>query len=1129
MILEKEEEKRPPKTTTMHPMFTTKEKKREKEKEETNNAKNINDDDAKRVAEATTTIDLTKGGEHDKTTTNLNKDIQKFCCTKQEKGTTTIVDLTREKDNDDEKEKTRTEEQPPQKVHSFFQKRKPQAKSTATVSATVPGASRKTPYEEAVKHLPPIHVNCPIRTVVGAHTEDVVKGYGVAFENAVAFAAERRRSLVKSSSASTGASFRWRYEIKSDDEIKDEEMSIETEEKEEEIEEEIEPNDEYSRAIINRLESQFRAASKGTPWVEICKPTRASETLGSQNSQPADLCRNWLTNWKARIESNKNASKHTFRNARRQHTNNNHSDSEDSDAKWEREMGMELSDEEDDEEGEKNDGFGDGSGANIANGLIVFGDSGSGKTATIRAVASELGFSILEVNAGQNRSGRDILERFGESLQSKNLLNKRKKPSSDAAKTITEKKKMEETEEATIPTDINDDEKMTTMTSEEPKKKKKTANGKKAQKAVGNKTLFGFVKMKEATNGGVDDSSEKKKKKKKEAAEQEKQQEQQQQQKGAISANNTVVVFEDIDCLFGNEDEEAKDVDRGLIPAIATLLEAAKRPIVVVCKSEEMLDGDDGQLRQLTSLGTSTTRVGFEKPTVEELAKYLRLCCLAKAKASSPSEEKEKEKDDVYPLSTSKGSLSMSHCLKIAKLRKGDIRGALNDCEVMSAAPPGRGKSIAFKEKGLFAAGDDETTDDFLFDVALPLLNDAYANGALPVAAVAFTEKISKDYEAKENAFVAKYAEKCDARFLEYSLKENEKREKAKAERRKKKLQALGLKESQVDPDITAWKDLEEEEGREEKNSEDPSAMEKEKSKEEKQEERKVDSIKCTPVKNEQREKGAMVIAENEDNNDGEGRGVKEGTSPHFSQQNLDIPPSPLTSAPEVAEASVESAEFWETHVQRMNSVSNLSSIQTSFDALMRPKPFGANGVPLSLKPGVLARYIDYCDTFNSDTKETQFIDEDFLLTGGEPRKQFGDERKRVSSQCIDVGLQRFKENVVGTVLREGGFTDAAAIDFTERARKEGEKKATSDENDILFRQREHATLLNPKLASSNSVSLATYVGFASKIAKARFQPTALDTPGETRTRRAKLSMHLDKVVGVREQERIANLSNFNR
>ena len=253
-MMEKEEEKRPPKTTTMHPMFTTKEKKKEETNAyNNNNVENIND--AKRVAEAT--IDLTKGGEQTdaKTTTNLNKDIQKFCCTKQEEEES-IVDLTQEKDNDDEKKKTRTEEQPPQKVHSFFQKRKPQAKSIATAT-DVPGASRKTPYEEAVKHLPPIHVNCPIRTVVGADAEDVMKGYGIAFENAVASAAERRRSLLKSSSASTGASFQWRYEIKSDDEKKDEEMSIETEEEEEE-EEETEPIDEYSRAIINRLESQSR-------------------------------------------------------------------------------------------------------------------------------------------------------------------------------------------------------------------------------------------------------------------------------------------------------------------------------------------------------------------------------------------------------------------------------------------------------------------------------------------------------------------------------------------------------------------------------------------------------------------------------------------------------------------------------------------------------------------------------------------------------------------------------------------------------------------------------------------------------------------------------------------------------
>ena len=1020
--------------------------------------------DAKRVAEATRFV----GGE--------KKDVQK----KESVNAADVVDLTTTTREEEEKKTKagRALAQPP-KVHSFFQKRIPSAENSdgkRNAKNVVPGASLKTPYEEAVKHLPPIHVNCPVRTSVVSDSEYKID-FNIAVASAAAEAAERQRT--KSSS-----SFQWRYEIKSDDE-KSEENGKGIKEEEEE------PNDEYSQAIINRLESQFRAATEGTPWVEVCKPTRASETLGSQNAQPADLCRNWLTNWRARIESNMNATKHAFRNARRQQKNNQYSDSEDSDAKWEREMGMELSDN-DDYEGEMNDGFGDGSGANIANGLIVFGDSGSGKTATIRAVASELGFSILEVNAGQNRTGRDILERFGESLQSKNLLNKRKNSSFAEGLLVDTEEDKKKTGETAIPTDD-------TKTSDKLKKKKKTTNGKKAQKSAGNNTLLGFIQKKEtgkgddvATNGVENDEMKREEVHKKNDVEDK------QQQNSINDVNNTIVVFEDVDCLFSSEDEEAKDVDRGLVPAIATLLEAAKRPIVVVCKSEESLDGDYGQLRQLTSLGTSTTRVGFEKPSVEELAEYLRLCCLAKAKAASTSR-----------------ALPLSHCLRIAKLRKGDIRGALNDCEVLSV---GTNNRCAIEEEG---SASDEETNDFLFDVALPLLNDTYSNGALPVGAFAFTDKISKEHEMNANNFMAKYTETCEARFLEYSLKENEKREKAKAERRRKKLDALGLKESQVDPNITAWKDLEEEENK------DLIATEKEEEEELHQEEQKQqinESVKCTPVKNEPPEGGDAMEIEDNENNYKEGDDV-EAPSSQILQQNFDLSPSPLTSVLEVAEASAESAEFWETHVQRMNAVSNLSIIQTNFDALTRPKPYGANGRPLSMKPGIIARFVDYCDTFDNDTKETQFVDEDFLLTGGEPRKQFGDERKRVSSQCIDVGLQRFKESVVGTVLREG----LAGVNFTKHTSAHEEKATRNEKVNILLCQRECATLLNPKLESSNSVSLATYVGFASKIAKARFRPSALDTPGKTRTRRAKVSMHLDKFVGLREQERIASLSNFNR
>ena len=1021
--------------------------------------------DAKRVAEATRFV----GGE--------KKDVQK----KESVNAADVVDLTTTTREEEEKKTKagRALAQPP-KVHSFFQKRIPSAENSdgkRNAKNVVPGASLKTPYEEAVKHLPPIHVNCPVRTSVVSDSEYKID-FNIAVASAAAEAAERQRT--KSSS-----SFQWRYEIKSDDE-KSEENGKGVKEEEEE-----EPNDEYSQAIINRLESQFRAATEGTPWVEVCKPTRASETLGSQNAQPADLCRNWLTNWRARIESNMNATKHAFRNARRQQKNNQYSDSEDSDAKWEREMGMELSDN-DDYEGEMNDGFGDGSGANIANGLIVFGDSGSGKTATIRAVASELGFSILEVNAGQNRTGRDILERFGESLQSKNLLNKRKNSSFAEGLLVDTEEDKKKTGENAIPTDD-------TKTSDKLKKKKKTTNGKKAQKSAGNNTLLGFIRKKETGKGddvatnGVENGEMKR-----EEVHKKNDVEDKQQQNSINDVNNTIVVFEDVDCLFSSEDEEAKDVDRGLVPAIATLLEAAKRPIVVVCKSEESLDGDYGQLRQLTSLGTSTTRVGFEKPFVEELAEYLRLCCLAKAKAASTSR-----------------ALPLSHCLRIAKLRKGDIRGALNDCEVLSV---GTNNRCAIEEEG---SASDEETNDFLFDVALPLLNDTYSNGALPVGAFAFTDKISKEHEMNANNFMAKYTETCEARFLEYSLKENEKREKAKAERRRKKLDALGLKESQVDPNITAWKDLEEEENK------DLIATEKEEEEELHQEEQKQqinESVKCTPVKNEPPEGGDAMEIEDNENNYKEGDDV-EAPSSQILQQNFDLSPSPLTSVLEVAEASAESAEFWETHVQRMNAVSNLSIIQTNFDALTRPKPYGANGRPLLMKPGIIARYVDYCDTFDNDTKETQFVDEDFLLTGGEPRKQFGDERKRVSSQCIDVGLQRFKESVVGTVLREG----LAGVNFTKHTSAHEEKATINEKVNILLCQRECATLLNPKLESSNSVSLATYVGFASKIAKARFRPSALDTPGKTRTRRAKVSMHLDKFVGLREQERIASLSNFNR
>ena len=52
----------------------------------------------------------------------------------------------------------------------------------------------------------------------------------------------------------------------------------------------------------------------------------------------------------------------------------------------------------------------------------MVGPSGSGKTSSIYAVAEELGLEVLEINATSKRTGKEIVEMFGESTQSHTVL-----------------------------------------------------------------------------------------------------------------------------------------------------------------------------------------------------------------------------------------------------------------------------------------------------------------------------------------------------------------------------------------------------------------------------------------------------------------------------------------------------------------------------------------------------------------------------------------------------------------------------------------------------------------------------------------------------------------------------------
>lgn len=54
--------------------------------------------------------------------------------------------------------------------------------------------------------------------------------------------------------------------------------------------------------------------------------------------------------------------------------------------------------------------------------FILEGESGAGKSAAVYACAEELGYNIIEINAGQSRAGKNIVEIAGEATQSTRVL-----------------------------------------------------------------------------------------------------------------------------------------------------------------------------------------------------------------------------------------------------------------------------------------------------------------------------------------------------------------------------------------------------------------------------------------------------------------------------------------------------------------------------------------------------------------------------------------------------------------------------------------------------------------------------------------------------------------------------------
>ena len=143
-------------------------------------------------------------------------------------------------------------------------------------------------------------------------------------------------------------------------------------------------------------------AANSMQWTKKYAPQSAAEVVG--NAGVVAQLRQWLEEWSARNRRRRRRAARSGRGNRRGNSNRSNNSFIVSDDDFE-DGESSTSDEDDDD---YSDGSQDGSEDLPPNTALLCGPTGVGKTAAVHALARQLGFKVLEVNAGSLRGGRQV-------------------------------------------------------------------------------------------------------------------------------------------------------------------------------------------------------------------------------------------------------------------------------------------------------------------------------------------------------------------------------------------------------------------------------------------------------------------------------------------------------------------------------------------------------------------------------------------------------------------------------------------------------------------------------------------------------------------------------------------------